>query len=167
VPDLNLKQVMDLFDVGYQHAVAIASRSGGKQQKGGWRVSEAQLLAYCARALKTLEAQIEEMEETTKPRVHSASKRRSGIGPARRSYLAGRDGDRCFYCLKSGIVLTVDHVIPVARGGRSTLDNLVLACTRCNSSKRDLLPMEAVAAGVLDRSVLDRLDARPRLRSKQ
>ena len=33
--------------------------------------------------------------------------------------------------------LTVDHVIPVAHGGRNTLDNLQPLCLSCNSSKQD------------------------------
>jgi 5-methylcytosine-specific restriction endonuclease McrA len=30
---------------------------------------------------------------------------------------------------------TIDHVIPLAHGGSHTLENFVLACLRCNSSK--------------------------------
>jgi 5-methylcytosine-specific restriction endonuclease McrA len=29
-----------------------------------------------------------------------------------------------------------DHVVPITRGGKSTLDNLVTSCKRCNSSKK-------------------------------
>ena len=38
----------------------------------------------------------------------------------------------------------MDHVIPVARGGRSTRGNVVPACTACNRSKRHLTPAEQV-----------------------
>ncbi|GAB4395753.1 MAG: HNH endonuclease [Microscillaceae bacterium] len=53
-----------------------------------------------------------------------------------------RDSNRCQYC---GSVkdLTLDHVIPRSRGGRSTWDNLVTACRTCNSRKGDLTPEEA------------------------
>ena len=42
--------------------------------------------------------------------------------------------NRCYYCGNEG-KLTVDHVIPLARGGTNWPDNLVLACPHCNSSK--------------------------------
>ena len=53
---------------------------------------------------------------------------------------------RCHYC--GGTfppqALTMDHVIPVARGGRSTRGNVVPACTACNRAKRHLTPAEQV-----------------------
>ncbi len=53
-----------------------------------------------------------------------------------------RDGNECQYC---GSVhdLTLDHVMPRSRGGKSTWDNLVTACRRCNSKKGDYTPPEA------------------------
>jgi 5-methylcytosine-specific restriction endonuclease McrA len=37
----------------------------------------------------------------------------------------------------------MDHVIPLARGGEHTMDNVKLACLRCNIRKNDnLLPSE-------------------------
>jgi hypothetical protein len=50
--------------------------------------------------------------------------------------------DRCVYCgTMPPPKLTGDHLIPKARGGLETGDNLVWACRACNSSKqgRDLL----------------------------
>lgn len=38
--------------------------------------------------------------------------------------------------------LTMDHIVPIARGGRSTKGNLVPACKQCNYKKKQLLPME-------------------------
>ena len=37
---------------------------------------------------------------------------------------------------------TVDHIIPVAKGGSDDLENLVAACKRCNSAKQDKMPDE-------------------------
>lgn len=51
---------------------------------------------------------------------------------------------RCYYC-QAGVApaaLTMDHLVPLARGGRSTKDNLVCACKTCNTKKKTLLPME-------------------------
>jgi 5-methylcytosine-specific restriction endonuclease McrA len=36
----------------------------------------------------------------------------------------------------------MDHVVPLARGGRSTKGNPVPACKECNNKKKNLLPME-------------------------
>ena len=38
--------------------------------------------------------------------------------------------------------LTMDHVVPVARGGKSTKGNVVPSCKECNTKKKQLLPME-------------------------
>ncbi|MBX7245008.1 MAG: HNH endonuclease [Candidatus Sumerlaeaceae bacterium] len=55
-----------------------------------------------------------------------------------------RDNYTCQYC---GVIppkdeLTIDHVIPRSRGGKSTWDNVVLACMRCNMKKGDRMPGE-------------------------
>lgn len=47
-----------------------------------------------------------------------------------------RDGGKCQYCGTSSN-LTIDHVIPRSKGGKSTWTNLVTACKRCNSRKSD------------------------------
>jgi len=50
----------------------------------------------------------------------------------------------CHYC--GGAVgpraLTLDHVVPLIRGGRSVRANMVPACKDCNSKKQSLLPWE-------------------------
>ena len=50
----------------------------------------------------------------------------------------------CWYCgLPVGFKnLTMDHVIPLSRGGRSTKDNLVPCCKACNTKKKSSLPVE-------------------------
>jgi 5-methylcytosine-specific restriction endonuclease McrA len=46
-----------------------------------------------------------------------------------------RDGYLCAYC--GNPANTVDHIVARVRGGSDNMDNLVAACARCNSSKRD------------------------------
>ncbi|MFO7765450.1 MAG: HNH endonuclease [Pelovirga sp.] len=50
----------------------------------------------------------------------------------------------CHYCRRTfpPRELTLDHIVPVARGGRSTKGNCVPACKECNNKKKDLLPLE-------------------------
>lgn len=50
----------------------------------------------------------------------------------------------CYYCGKNvgAKALTMDHVVPVSRGGKSKKGNLVPACKECNNKKAYLLPIE-------------------------
>jgi 5-methylcytosine-specific restriction enzyme A len=51
---------------------------------------------------------------------------------------------RCFYCGRptDPKALTMDHIVPLSRGGKSTKSNIVPACKSCNTMKKQLLPME-------------------------
>ncbi len=51
---------------------------------------------------------------------------------------------RCYYCGRrfKPSELTMDHLIPLIRGGRSVKSNLVPACKECNNKKKYLLPFE-------------------------
>lgn len=55
--------------------------------------------------------------------------------------MLARDGFRCRYCgaTPHRAYLQIDHVVPRARGGLTIIDNLVTACTDCNSGKSDQL----------------------------
>jgi hypothetical protein len=53
-----------------------------------------------------------------------------------------RDGFKCQYCGTTK-ELTLDHLIPKAKGGKSSWNNLVTACKRCNSRKGNYSPEEA------------------------
>jgi len=50
----------------------------------------------------------------------------------------------CYYCgrMVGSKNLTMDHVIPLSRGGASTRENIVPACKECNNKKKYLLPVE-------------------------
>jgi 5-methylcytosine-specific restriction protein A len=50
----------------------------------------------------------------------------------------------CHYCGKQVLPadLTMDHVVPLVRGGRSSKGNCVPACKACNNAKQSLLPIE-------------------------
>ena len=52
----------------------------------------------------------------------------------------------CHYCGKKfpESELTLDHVVPVARGGKSTRGNLVVSCRACNQAKKFLTPAEMI-----------------------
>ena len=56
-----------------------------------------------------------------------------------------RDQFTCQYCARSlpEPMLNLDHVIPRQKGGRTTWDNIVTSCIRCNTRKANKLPHEA------------------------
>ena len=62
-----------------------------------------------------------------------------------RRNIFARDENRCQYCGKRYPTseLSLDHVIPRSRGGRTNWDNIVCACTDCNARKGGRLPEEA------------------------
>ena len=52
--------------------------------------------------------------------------------------LVDKYGDKCANCGAGG-GLALDHVLPIARGGRSELENLQLLCATCNGLKGKLM----------------------------
>ncbi len=52
----------------------------------------------------------------------------------------------CHYCKQHFSVdeLTMDHIVPVARGGKSDKGNVVPACFNCNQSKAATTPAEQI-----------------------
>lgn len=56
-----------------------------------------------------------------------------------RLFIFQRDGYRCRYCKRKGDpgTLEVDHIKPIAKGGKTYLDNLQTLCHRCNVEKGD------------------------------
>jgi hypothetical protein len=56
-----------------------------------------------------------------------------------------RDRHRCQYCGVKGspFDLTIDHIVPRSRGGRTLPENLCTACFDCNQRKGDRTPEEA------------------------
>jgi 5-methylcytosine-specific restriction protein A len=55
-----------------------------------------------------------------------------------------RAAGMCHYCGRKfpPRELTMDHLVPLVRGGRSTKGNLVPACKECNTNKRQRLAFE-------------------------
>jgi 5-methylcytosine-specific restriction enzyme A len=50
----------------------------------------------------------------------------------------------CYYCRRrvGHRALSMDHLVPLGRGGRSVRGNVVPACKVCNSRKQSMLPVE-------------------------
>lgn len=66
-----------------------------------------------------------------------------GRVPFSRRNVLLRDRHACAYCGKRAKIITMDHVIPRSRGGKSDFDNCVACCWACNQKKGARLPSEA------------------------
>lgn len=78
-------------------------------------------------------------KELEKKRIKSL---RNEITHKLRFEVLQRDNFTCQYCGRSpkvipGLVLEVDHIVPLSAGGTNDLDNLVTACWECNEGKKD------------------------------
>lgn len=53
----------------------------------------------------------------------------------------------CYYCGMdlTPEAVTMDHILPLSRGGSSNKGNLATACKNCNNRKKNLTPVEWVA----------------------
>lgn len=79
----------------------------------------------------------------------AASRRRARKRSAERLLVTKKDWDRlserfrhcCAYCGERK-PLTTEHVVPLSRGGRHSIGNIITACFSCNSSKRDRFIVE-------------------------
>jgi 5-methylcytosine-specific restriction endonuclease McrA len=111
--------------------------------------------------------------ERNRERVNAAQRARYAADPEptrrgnarRRMWKQGRRNDltrpqwlaivasfrgRCAYCGRIPAKVTLDHVLPLARGGEHTARNVVPACRRCNQRKRSgpPLPMGVLPVGL-------------------
>jgi hypothetical protein len=57
--------------------------------------------------------------------------------PYARKLVLKRDGHKCVYC-GSSKSLTIDHVVPISKGGESSWDNTVASCWKCNNAKGEM-----------------------------
>ncbi|MBI1387325.1 MAG: HNH endonuclease [bacterium] len=125
----------------YQHRVLVLNSS-----------YEAINICTARRALLMMLAEKADLIESSPARVHSETlniplpevirlKRYVRLPhrpiPFCRKNIMLRDGFRCQYCGSSfkPEELTLDHVIPVSRGGADSWNNVVTACKKCNHKK--------------------------------
>lgn len=69
----------------------------------------------------------------------SSPRKRKSTGKRLRFSVFQRDNFTCQYCgaQPPGVMLVCDHIEPVARGGETTIDNLITSCETCNQGKAD------------------------------
>ncbi len=74
--------------------------------------------------------------------THHHTERAWRIPTVNRREVLRRDKHCCQYCGNTK-QLTMDHVIPLSKGGKHSWDNVVTACVWCNNRKGDRTPQQA------------------------
>ena len=92
----------------------------------------------------TIDALVETLSEKIRWRK-SAAGQRALMTANLRDYIKARDEHTCKQCSVSvaaepHLLLEVDHIIPVSKGGLSTPENLQTLCWRCNRTKSNKIP---------------------------
>lgn len=87
-------------------------------------------------AVELTETQIEEScrERSRRYRIEYKQRR-----PEIRRTLLATQPHRCAHCGTTEGKLSIDHIQPLAKGGRTVLSNLQLLCRDCNTRKGDSL----------------------------
>ena len=78
-----------------------------------------------------------------------SKKNTSTTTPRTKVQLLLRDGNNCLFCKKSitkSSDLTIDHIVPLIKGGTNHHNNLALCCSNCNAEKGRLLLTEFIRA---------------------
>lgn len=86
-----------------------------------------------------------EMADDVRP-IRDAPQRGAYVPMTVRHAVLARDGRVCRYCSSAVGPFHFDHEIPWSRGGKSTIQNIVVACESCNLSKGARTPEEWRAA---------------------
>ena len=102
---------------------------------------KAEVLKYSDRVIKIAENKIMHIPLVVKLIKVVRMIYRSRVPFSKRNVMI-RDGYKCVYCASSD-TLTIDHVIPISKSGKSEFDNCVTCCKECNAKKKDRTPSEA------------------------
>lgn len=102
------------------------------------RVEDISLSLGGAEASANRQTQSVESKQADRDQSLHGTRKREPIPSRLRFDVLRRDGFRCYYCGRTaadGVKLHVDHIEPLAEGGRTIIENLVAACDTCNLGK--------------------------------
>jgi uncharacterized membrane protein YqaE (UPF0057 family) len=87
--------------------------------------------------------EIEKIQAAIQRAKYGIRSKQRTIPTALREAVLKRDDYICRYCGRRSQTMEVDHIIPVRKGGKATMDNLATACRHCNRKKGGRTPTEA------------------------
>jgi Restriction endonuclease len=122
-----------LHSIGWKKAMALIVKG------------KAEVLKYADRVIRTAEGVVYKLPIVMRLVKFVRTIFKTHV-PFSKSNVLIRDGQICQYCGTSksdGNHLTIDHVVPKSKGGKTNFENCVAACKRCNVKKQDRLPSEA------------------------
>lgn len=101
-----------------------------------------QVLKYSKRIIRGAEGAIMKVPAVVKLIKLIRAVYRSRVPFSKKNVLI-RDGFKCTYCGTDKEKLTIDHIIPKSRNGKTTFENCVASCKKCNNRKGARTPAEA------------------------
>jgi 5-methylcytosine-specific restriction endonuclease McrA len=126
--------------ISWQEAVCLYVRDAV-----AWTIGEPCLTIHGGTSRRTGERTELQLHPIVAGRGHAHASRFDPTPALTNSALFTRDRNICLYCgnLFSRSSLTRDHVLPVSKGGEDIWENVVTACVRCNTAKRNRTPQQA------------------------
>jgi 5-methylcytosine-specific restriction endonuclease McrA len=144
--------------VAYERMLALnrewhrTNRDRARERHRGWRTPEVK--AHLAAYQRALRAKAGGIPRSLRPEYDCIAGARNANNRARRGGQTGRvttaevrvvmAAGVCAWC-GSSAQPTLDHIVPLSRGGSNVKDNLQRLCLPCNSGKRDTAPQEVAA----------------------
>lgn len=135
---------------GWQRAIALLLLERALAVDGAWKTYDfprwldfsSNAEGYAGGFVRTPRLRVA-LPEVILLRAYGGVPRREAVFNRRNLYL--HYGYRCCYCAQERPAeeLTLDHVLPRSRGGKSGWENVVVCCMECNKRKGDRLPSEA------------------------
>lgn len=124
----------------------VSERSKGPKSRipgGPSRVPSSRCKICCASATRLWQTTNAQKYKATKRNYDRRRRNAPGVGVQPRDWerLIKRFRSRCAYCDSEGD-MTMDHVVPLSRGGTHSVGNILPACLSCNSSKNNKLLVE-------------------------
>ena len=126
------QQILPTLDININLKATYTSPAG--------RNSYAKSIDYDFDEFENLYHKTKDLINQKKTRQYQIKIERAKLGDSLRYDVLKRDNFKCQICGSSaydGVKLHVDHIVPVSKGGKTTLDNLRTLCDRCNIGKRD------------------------------
>jgi len=123
-----------------------ADKPAAKARAKQWRLANPERVRELNRAkAKTAEGKLATRHHNWQRRSYQYKARVDGSPCVSAKWfeeLKAKHDHRCYYCWDSSQPLTMDHIVPLAGGGKHVRENILPSCKSCNSRKSDSLISE-------------------------